>query len=86
MVTVNGPPCSMLSTSSLQNFQSTIAFAVKTSLSDVTPGYALFTGRRKLSNFSTFSGFLVWLKSTSCHGENKKVETSSCGSLTEMFL
>ena len=64
MVAVNGPPCSMLSTSSMQNFQSTIAFAMKTSLSDVTLGYAPFTGRRKLSNLSTFSGFLVWLKST----------------------
>lgn len=86
MVTVNGPPCSMLSTSSLQNFQSTIVFAVKTSLSDVILGYALFTRRRKLSNFSTFSGFLVWLKSTSCHGVNKKVETLSCGTLTGMIL
>ena len=54
-------------------------FAVKTSLRDVTLGYALFTGRPKLSNFSIFSGFLVWLKSTSCTARTRKLKVRVAG-------
>lgn len=86
MVTVNGRPCSKLSTSSLQNFQSTITSAVKTPLSRVILGCPLLSGRSKLPIRSTFSGFRVWLKSSSCTAGTRKLKFQLAGLLTVIFF